>query len=50
MRISDVDEETLERIGEAFLIFAQYPEVFGDVPIGRLRGLFLDGYEGDFDE
>ena len=41
--IRQIDEETLEKIGKAFVIFAQFPEVFGDVPLWKLKGLFLDG-------
>ena len=39
---SGVDDETLARIGKAFLICAQYPEVFGKVRMDKFRAMFLD--------
>lgn len=43
--ISEVDEETLYRIGAAYLICSQYPEIFGNVKVGKFRAMFLDDYD-----
>lgn len=45
----DVDDETLSRIGAAFLICAQYPEIFGDVPMEKFRAMFIDDTKEDED-
>ena len=37
-----VDEETYSRLGKAFLICAQYPEVFGDIPCKKFCAMFVD--------
>ena len=37
-----VDEETYERIGKAYLICSQYPDVFGDVTYEKFCSMFVD--------
>ena len=40
--IYPADQETYARIGEAYLICSQYPEVFGDVPMDKFCSMFTD--------
>ena len=37
-----VDDETYERIGKAYLICSQYPDVFGDVTFEKFCSMFVD--------
>ena len=45
-----VDEETYERIGKAYLICSQYPEVFGDVKLRDFCSLFVELEDEDASE
>ena len=37
-----VDQETYARIGEAYLICSEYPEVFGQVTFKKFCSMFVD--------
>ena len=37
-----VERDTLKRIAVAFSIFANFPEIFSDIPLTRIVKLFLD--------
>ena len=37
-----VDEETYKRLGKAYLICLQYPDVFGDVTMKKFCSMFVD--------
>lgn len=45
-----VDEETYARIGKAYLICSQYPDVFGDVTFKKFCSMFVDVLDDDEDE
>ena len=45
--LNAVDKETLERIGQAYLICSKYPEVFGGVTLEKLCSLFVDELDED---
>ena len=40
--VKPVDKATLERIGAAYAICSQYPDVFGDVTFRKFCGMFVD--------
>ena len=40
--LKPVDQETYERIGAAYAICSQYPEVFGDVTMRKFCSMFVD--------
>lgn len=44
-----VDEEIYARIGKAYLICSQYPEVFGDVTLKKICSMFVDVINKDED-
>ena len=44
-----VDEATNARIGKAYLICSQYPEVFGDVTMKKFCSMFVDVLDEDED-
>ena len=48
--LKSVDEETYTRIGKAYLICAEYPEVFGDVKLEKFCSMFVDVIDEDEDE
>ncbi len=37
----DVTEAQLNKIGQAFLVVNEYPEIFGDVPMGKFVAMFM---------
>ena len=37
-----VDEETYARIGKAYLICSEHPDVFGDITFKKLCSMFVD--------
>ncbi|MBQ7217127.1 MAG: hypothetical protein IJS39_14210 [Synergistaceae bacterium] len=45
-----VDKATHEKIGAAYLVCSQYPEIFGDVPMGKFCSMFVDVIDEDEDE
>ena len=45
-----VDEETYKRLGKAYLICLQYPDVFGDVTMKKFCSMFVDVLDEDEDE
>ena len=40
--LKPVDEATYTKIGKAYLIYSQYPEVFNDVTFEKFCGMFVD--------
>ena len=48
--LKSVDEETYTRIGKAYLICAEYPEVFGDVKLEKFCSMFVDVVDEGEDE
>ena len=48
--VKPVDEETYARIGKAYLICAEYPEVFNDVTFKKFCSMFVDVVDEDEDE
>lgn len=42
-----VDTATYEKIGAAYVVCAQYPEIFGDVPLKKFCGMFVDVLDED---
>ena len=48
--LKPVDEETYARIGKAYQICAEYPEVFGDVTMKQFCSMFVDVVDEDEDE
>lgn len=40
--VKPVSKETYERIGKAYLICSEYPDVFGDVTFERFCSMFVD--------
>ncbi len=45
-----VDEATAARIGKAYVVCSQYPEIFGDVKMSKFCGMFVDVIDEDEDE
>ena len=45
-----VDKETYKRIGKAYLVCSEYPEIFGDVKMEKFCGMFVDVIREDDDE
>lgn len=45
-----VDDETAARIGKAYVVCSQYPEIFGDVKMSKFCGMFVDVIDDDEDE
>lgn len=43
--LREVNDSPLTKLGKAFVIFSQYPEIFGDVPLWKLKFLFFDEWE-----
>lgn len=43
--LKPVDEETYARIGKAYLICSEYPEVFGDVTFKKFCSMFVDALD-----
>lgn len=48
--VKPVSKETYERIGKAYLICSQYPDVFGDVTMKKFCSMFVDVLDDDEDE
>ena len=48
--LKPVDHETYERIGAAYAICSQYPEIFGDVTMRKFCSMFVDVVDEDEDE
>ena len=48
--LKPVDEETYARIGKAYQICTEYPEVFGDVTMKKFCSMFVDVVDEDEDE
>ena len=48
--LKPVDEETYARIGKAYQICTEYPEVFGDVTMKKVCSMFVDVLDEDEDE
>ena len=44
-KLREVNESPYTKLGKAFVIFSQYPEIFGDVPLWKLKYLFFDEWE-----
>lgn len=40
--VKPVSKETLDRIGTAYAICSEYPDVFGDVTMRKFCGMFVD--------
>ena len=40
--LKPVSKETYERIGKAYAICSEYPDVFGDVTMRKFCGMFVD--------
>lgn len=40
--LKPVDPETYKKIGQAYLILSEYPEVFGDVTMKKFCSMFVD--------
>ena len=40
--VKPVSKETYERIGKAYLICSEYPDVFGDVTFEKFCSMFVD--------
>ena len=40
--LNPVSEETYERIGAAYAVCSQYPEIFGDVTMKKFCSMFVD--------
>ena len=40
--LKPVDQETYERIGAAYAICSQYPEIFGNVTMKKFCSMFVD--------
>ena len=40
--LKPVDPATYEKIGAAYVVCAEYPEIFGDVPLKKFCGMFVD--------
>ena len=45
--LKPVDEETYARIGKAYQICTEYPEVFGDVTMKKFCSMFVDVVDED---
>ena len=43
--LREVNESPYTKLGKAYVIFSQYPEVFGEVPLWKLKFLFFDEWE-----
>ena len=48
--LKPVDEETYARIGKAYQICTEYPEVFGDVTMKKFCSMFVDVVDEDENE
>ena len=48
--LKPVDQETYERIGAAYAICSQYPDVFGDVTMKKFCSMFVDVIDEGEDE
>ena len=48
--LKPVDEETYARIGKAYQICTEYPEVFGDVTMKKFCSMFVDVVDEGDDE
>ena len=48
--LKPVDEETYAKIGKAYLICSEYPEVFGEVTMKQFCSMFVDVIDEDEDE
>ena len=48
--VKPVDEATKAKIGKAYLICSQYPDVFGDVTMKKFCAMFVDVVDEDDDE
>ena len=48
--LKPVDEETYAKIGKAYQICSQYPEVFGEVTMKKFCSMFVDVIDEDEDE
>ena len=48
--LKSVDEETYTRIGKAYQICSEYPEVFGDVKLEKFCSMFVDVIDEGDDE
>lgn len=44
------DDKLTNKIGKAFIICSLFPEVFGDVNLGKFRALFIDDEEENYDD
>lgn len=43
--LREVNASPFTKLGKAYVIFSQYPEIFGDVPLWKLKYLFFDEWE-----
>ena len=48
--VKPVSKATLERIGAAYAICSEYPDVFGDVTMRKFCGMFVDDIIDDGEE
>ena len=48
--LKPVDEETYAKIGKAYLICSEYPEIFGEVTYKKFCSMFVDVVDEDEDE
>ena len=44
-KLREVNDSPFTKLGKAYVIFSQYPEIFGDVPLWKLKFLFFDEWE-----
>ena len=47
--LKPVDNATHEKIGAAYLVCAEYPEIFGDVPLKKFCSMFVDVVDDEED-
>ena len=44
-KLREVNDSPFTKLRKAYVIFSQYPEIFGDVPLWKLKFLFYDEWE-----
>lgn len=44
-KLREVNDSPFTKLEKAYVIFSQYPEIFGDVPLWKLKFLFFDEWE-----
>ena len=44
-KLREVNDSPFTKLEKAYVIFSQYPEIFGDVPLWKLKYLFFDEWE-----